>query len=359
MNNFNKIPYMLLRGGTSKGPCFDWKYFPENDVERNKILLSIMGSPHPLQIDGIGSNHDLANKICLIRPSKLENIDVEYLLCQNHANSDQIETNLDCGNMLSAVAIYSLEMNYIKILKKETVLNIFSHNSKSRIEATISTKNKKINYEPDNIDNFEYGCIVKLAFLNPSGSSLGSEFPTGNKIDIIENTPVSCIDVSMPMVIGLAEDFNISGNETKIELDRNHNLMKKLETIRRIAASKMGMGNVEYKTSPKICLVSKAIRNGHINARYFISPFENNSHPTFAVTGAMCLGGSICIQNTLTNKLLKNFTINDEENNISIEHPSGTINVSVYLDNKKNISKISYLKSARPLSIGHVLIPKK
>ncbi|WP_313474976.1 PrpF domain-containing protein, partial [Agrobacterium pusense] len=54
MNDLMKIPCVLMRGGTSRGPFFLASDLPRDPAARDAALLSIMGSGHPLQIDGIG-----------------------------------------------------------------------------------------------------------------------------------------------------------------------------------------------------------------------------------------------------------------------------------------------------------------
>ncbi len=48
------IRCMLMRGGTSKGAYFVASYLPTDPAVRDELLLRIMGSPDPHQIDGIG-----------------------------------------------------------------------------------------------------------------------------------------------------------------------------------------------------------------------------------------------------------------------------------------------------------------
>ena len=50
----NGIPAMWMRGGTSKGGYFLYQDLPEDKVERDALLLKIMGSPDLRQIDGMG-----------------------------------------------------------------------------------------------------------------------------------------------------------------------------------------------------------------------------------------------------------------------------------------------------------------
>ena len=48
------IPFLLIRGGTSKGPYFRRGDLPEDRDTLAQVLISALGSGHPLNIDGIG-----------------------------------------------------------------------------------------------------------------------------------------------------------------------------------------------------------------------------------------------------------------------------------------------------------------
>src|SRR6266436_2361669 len=48
-----KIPCVLMRGGTSRGPYFLASDLPADPGRRDAVLLSVMGSPHALQVDGV------------------------------------------------------------------------------------------------------------------------------------------------------------------------------------------------------------------------------------------------------------------------------------------------------------------
>ncbi|MGF7449731.1 PrpF domain-containing protein, partial [Klebsiella michiganensis] len=49
-----KIPCVLMRGGTSKGPVLLASDLPTKIEERDAVLLGLMGAGHELEIDGIG-----------------------------------------------------------------------------------------------------------------------------------------------------------------------------------------------------------------------------------------------------------------------------------------------------------------
>ncbi len=64
-----EIKCMMMRGGTSKGAYFLASDLPADPVERDRLLLSIMGSPDPRQIDGIGGAHPLTSKVAIVSRS--------------------------------------------------------------------------------------------------------------------------------------------------------------------------------------------------------------------------------------------------------------------------------------------------
>ncbi len=45
---------MMMRGGTSKGAYFLAEDLPADPAARDVLLLSLMGSPDPRQVDGLG-----------------------------------------------------------------------------------------------------------------------------------------------------------------------------------------------------------------------------------------------------------------------------------------------------------------
>ena len=54
MNKKERIPCMIMRGGTSKGVFFLENDLPQDAALRDQTLLQVMGSPDPKQINGLG-----------------------------------------------------------------------------------------------------------------------------------------------------------------------------------------------------------------------------------------------------------------------------------------------------------------
>lgn len=361
--NMLKIPCILYRGGTSKGPFFLKSDLPADPKVRDDILLSLMGSPHIRQIDGIGGGNSLTSKVAIVSPSKRDDVDVDYLLCQIHIDKAIVETTLNCGNMLSAVGPFAIEQGLVKTGEKETIVRIFNENTGVIVHATVQTPRGKVSYEGDTAIDGVPGkaAPIKLSFLNAVGSKTKKLLPTGNVVDIINGIPVSCIDVAVPMVIIAAKDMNKTGYETKEELDGDAQFLKQLEDLRKAAALKMGLGNVSKSISPKICLVAPPKHGGTITSRYF-TPFD--LHSSHAVSGGLCLAAACLIENSVANQFTK-IKLDDvvtTEKEIKIEHPSGNLITSVLIvknGNDIDFPKASFIRTARPLFEGNVLVQKR
>ena len=53
-SNDKSVRCMWMRGGTSKGGYFLKDDLPADPAARDALLLKVMGSPDPRQIDGVG-----------------------------------------------------------------------------------------------------------------------------------------------------------------------------------------------------------------------------------------------------------------------------------------------------------------
>lgn len=65
----NRTPCVIMRGGTSRGPYFKASDLPADVAARDRVLLAVMGSPHPMQLDGIGGSYTVTSKVAIVSPS--------------------------------------------------------------------------------------------------------------------------------------------------------------------------------------------------------------------------------------------------------------------------------------------------
>ena len=94
---------MLMRGGTSKGAYFVTGDLPAEAAARDDLLLRIVGSPDPRQIDGIGGAHPLTSKVAVVNRSDRDNADIDYLFLQVSVDEALVSDRQNCGNLLAGV----------------------------------------------------------------------------------------------------------------------------------------------------------------------------------------------------------------------------------------------------------------
>ena len=361
MSDQKSIPTVYMRGGTSKGLLFNKKDLPSDKRKLTKYLLAAMGSPDTRQINGMGGATSVTSKVCIISKSSEIGVDIDYFFAQVVVDQALVDYGPTCGNMLSAVGPYSIEQGLIEAETDNTKIIIRAINTGSIIEATIPTPNKKIlysgNYKVAGVPG--EGAAILLKFKNLVGGVTGKLLPATKTIITINDIEVTCLDVSMPMVMANAIDFGIKGNETSLQLNSNESLLKKIEKIRLLAALKMGMGDVSGKVLPKFALLSQPLNGGSITSRYFT---PNTCHETHAATGTNCIAAACLIQGTIASKI-SNIKANGEDR-ILVEHPLGTIDCIVETSKTEQTTSNDYIiscgvyRTARKIMDGKIYIPE-
>lgn len=348
------IPCVLMRGGTSKGAFLLADDLPKDIQKRDECLLTIMGSGHELEIDGIGGGSPQTSKVAIISQSLSDKADIDYLFVQVIVNERRVDTTPNCGNMLCAVGGFAIEHGLVKALSPVTRVRIRNVNTNTFVDADVQTPDGKVIYEGDTqIDGVPgHAAPVALTFLNAAGAKSGQLFPTGNRMEVFDNVRVTCIDMAMPMVVIPAQSLGKTGYESASELDRDTALLKSLESIRRQAGKAMGFGDVSTMVIPKPVLISPALSGGTINVRYFM---PHNCHKSLAITGAIGLASACVIPGTIANELTKL----SGDGVITVEHPSGGIDVDLsHTAERPEDIRASVIRTARKILSGTVYIPE-
>lgn len=112
--NNQSVPIVYSRGGTSKGLFFRDHDLPPPGPNRDRFLSRIMGSPDPVQIDGMGGSNVVTSKIAIISPSDRPDADVDYNFVQVGIGSKIVDYTGNCGNVSSAVGPYTIDEGLLK-----------------------------------------------------------------------------------------------------------------------------------------------------------------------------------------------------------------------------------------------------
>ena len=351
----HKTPCTFMRGGTSKGPFFDKRDLPTDVKERNKILLTVMGSPDAKQIDGLGGTVTVTSKVVMAEPSKRPGIDVDYLFAQVDIENPIVDTIPPCGNMMAGVGPFAIEKGWVKITPPETRVMIFNINTNSVIEEIVQTPKGVVEYngnaQIDGVPGTAAPIIMNL--FDQVGVKTGKLLPTGKLKEKINGIDVSILDAGTVMVLMKAQDLGLKGNEDEAFFKKEKELMAKLEAIRLEAGLRAGMGDVSNSVLPKIGILSPPQNAEHnIQSRY-LTP--HTLHPSHAVTGAICVGTAVKIKGTVANEVGKE---NGQQKEIvMIEHPAGVIEVNIEIDQtgeKVQLKKAGTMRTARKIMEGYV-----
>lgn len=359
MTTLKRLACVLMRGGTSRGPYFLASDLPGDPRCRDAVLLNVMGSPHPLQVDGLGGGDSLTSKVAIVGPSRQAGADVDYLFAQVSVGEARVDTTPNCGNMLSGVGPYAIEAGLVRARDPETIVRIYNVNTRTLIEAIVQTPGGHVEYGGDTrIDGVtEPAAPIKLTFMDAMGGVTGKLLPTGRVLDLIDGIEASCVDMAMPVVIMAAEAFGKNGDETAADLDADFELLRRIESVRLNAGEAMGMGDVSEKVVPKPVLVSAPRRGGNLTSRYFT---PHNCHRAHAVTGALAVATAAVLRGSVANRYVAPQAFDGGV--MLIEHPSGRIEVDLEISGTpedRAVRRASLVRTARRIFEGHVLVPER
>lgn len=304
------VPFCLMRGGTSRGPMFLATNLPMDTGLRDQVLLSLMGSPHPLQIDGIGGGHPLTSKAGIVGPSELDDVDLDFTFVQLQPEATTVQTTQNCGNMLAAVVPFAVETGLIQPTSDVTEAVVRTTNTGLVSRISINTPEfqgqRGVQYAGDAEIAGAPGAAapVNIRFLNTAGSIASSLLPTGNATDVVAvngiDYSVTLIDNGQPLVIIDAQDLGVTGYETVTELAENTELGRRVEQLRIVAAEAMGLGDVTEASYPKMTLVAAPQHGGALATRSFI---PHTVHESIGVLAAVTVATAVMLEGSVAAEL--------------------------------------------------------
>lgn len=348
------VPCMLMRGGTSKGAYFLEQDLPSDTATRDALLLKVMGSPDPKQIDGIGGAHPLTSKVAVIGPSTRADCDVDYLFLQVVPDKPIVSDVQNCGNILAGVGPFAIERGLVPITGDQTTVRVHMVNSASRADLVVETPGGEVAYDGDDAIDGVPGIHAPILqnYFDTAGSQCGALLPTGNAVDVIDGVACTLVDNGMPNVILRAADFGLTGSESPAELEANEPLKARIEAIRLQAGPKMNLGDVAAKTVPKMCLVAAPKDGGVIATRSFI---PHRVHETIGVLAAATVLAACLAPGTVAADVAGSLDANPCR--ADIEHPSGALTVEIEMaerDGKSQPVRSGIIRTARKLFDGTV-----
>ena len=372
-----RIPCVIMRGGTSKAVFLKGNDLPKEQTIRDNIILSVFGSPDSRQIDGLGGSDPLTSKLAIIDPSDREDADGIYTFGQVDIKTPFVDYSSNCGNISSGVGPFAITEGLVKVTEPVTTVRIFNTNTGKVFTEEVPVVNGRPavlgSYKVDGVPGT--GARIGINMAGTIGAKTGSLLPTGNPKDTIEvdgvgSLTVSMVDAGSPMVFVKAEDLGLKGTETPKEIDGDPKMLETLEQIRCTAAVIMGIApdketaRKKIRAVPMVAFVSPSQDySSHIDGTQvnkdeidFVSRdmFMQIMHKTYSGTATVCTGCAAVTPGTVVNDVMgKTIT----EGMVRIGHPGGVIECDMKVENGQ-IIKAAYGRTARRIMEGYVYVPR-
>ncbi len=349
----DSYPFMMFRGGSSKGIYFKASDLPDDPAGRDQVLLDIVGRDSR-QIDGLGGANPLTSKVGIVSPSEHKDSDVDYLFVQVVVGENRVDTTPNCGNILAGIGAFALESGMLPITGDQTSVRVYMVNSGNRCELTMHTPGGRVSYRGETkIDGVPgTAAPVICAYEDISGSACGSLLPTGNTCDVIDGVPVTCVDNGMPVVVIAADSLGKTGDESCQALMADAEFRARLESIRLAAGPLMNLGDVSHAVVPKMTLISRPREGGCVNTRSFI---PHNCHAAIGVLGAVSVATACLLPGSVAEGIA--VVPEGQKKRLSIEHPSGEVSIELSSDDNGQITRAALLRTTRLIGRGEVFVP--
>jgi 2-methylaconitate cis-trans-isomerase PrpF len=351
------------RGGTSRAVILQPQDLPASSTKWRGIFRQVLGSIGPgeaygKQLHRVVKEKASMGKICLVEPYRKMKEDgttaphVDYTLVNVDTKSGHVDVEENSGNLLSAVGPYAynarlLPPDLFAIKDGEVTITVRNTNTMKLVQSTFFVTGGLAAVMGSHVVGGVNGkgSEISLSFQDPTGSTTGKRFPTGNAVDVVEGYRVTCVDGAIPVVFIRADAVGIAGTSLPHELKEQKDTLDLLENIRRAAAVNMGIAHTDKmvpRTIPKIAIVSQSSQHNTVTGATlkpsqmdivvrFISDTE--PHSSIPLTGALTTAVAARMPGTVVEQLLA-----PEEvlpGTVTIAHPSGRLQVKLDYDTTK------------------------
>ncbi len=353
---------------------------PRDPAARDRVILSIFGSPDPRQIDGLGGADPLTSKCAIISRSARADADVDYTLGYVGINKGAVDYEGNCGNISQAVGPFAVDEGLVPVSEPITFVRIFNTNTNKLLIAEVPVRDGKALTEGEFAIHGVpgKGARIVVNFVNAAGSKTGKLLPTGNVVDEIRlardrRISVSLVDAAAPAVFVRAADVGLTGRESPDDTKRNPEIVAIMEEIRAQAAVMMKLAADTRSVSPavpKIGVVAPpqtyqtiagetiAASDCDLLARTLALGVM---HKAYAVTGGICLSAAALIEGTVVNQVVSPDVKGSGA--VRVGHPSGVSSFVVVVERTPSgqfeLKQSAVAGTARRIMDGQVYVPRR
>lgn len=355
-----EVPLGLVRGGTSKGVFLHWDDVPADVAERDELVLRLMGTPDPMQIDGLGGSHSSTSKVVVVRRSEEDGVDVDYLFLQVGIDRAVVDTASNCGNLTAAVGPWAVESGLVKVEGDRCELRLRNLNTGVEVRSAFGLVAGMPAVLGDAVVEGVpgTGAPVELGYVEPGGAVTGRLLPTGSVVDTVAwrggEIEVSIVDASSLVVFVKSQDLGLLDARTPEQLAGDLVLLADLEELRASVADRLGVhspvgSSIPSPAVPRITIVSTPGAADPVDLRT-LSLSLQRVHHAIPSTSLMCTAAAAEIAGTVVHQV----TRPTSAARLVIGHPKGVASVAVDLDDsaEPHLMSLGVISTARTLLTG-------
>ena len=359
MSRPRQIPAVIMRGGTSKGVFLRAEDLPPAGPGRDALVLDVMGSPDPMQIDGLGGTHSSTSKVMVVGPGVEPGIDVSYWFAQVGVDRPLVDWSGNCGNLTTAVGPFAVDAGIVTAVAPVATLRLRNENTGVVVRATVPVGDDGRaatdgDHEVAGVPT--PGAPVATDYLDPAGGDRGA-LPTGSATELVDSIVVSLVDVTHPYAFAAAADLglDLAGAAAPADLNTDPALLARLERLRGGCSVRLGAATSssaaadEAPILPRLVLVGAAHGDDHDLAALGVS--MGKVHHALPMTGALCLAGAAALTGTVPATLLSG----SPGGRIRIRHPKGVVVLTAEVDTTvapPEVRSVGVVRTARRLMSG-------
>ncbi len=376
------IEVTLMRGGTSKGVFIRLPELPPAGVVRDALVLGLLGSPDPMQLDGLGGAQSATSKLMAVgtvqeaRAAGYEippvDAEIAYVFAQVGVAEASIDWKSNCGNLASAVGPYSILQGLVQAVGPSTMVRMLNLNLGVVIEAVVPVEGGMPAFEGDFVMPGVPGSGACIDLRFRELTEVGERrpvFPTGNRVETLtvrsRDFEVSIVDMGNPLILVAAESLGLCGTELPAELNADAGLLGLLESIRRAGAVRLGLAHdLESAAVESVAGLRVALLAGpqdHRCVAGLIAAADCDLvarmtsmgmvHHAFAATGLASVAVAVAIDGTVARRLARR----EATSSVRLAHPKGVVAVGSDVSDGGAQPTVRYVqlgRSARRLMTG-------
>ncbi len=363
------LPFVLMRGGTSKAVFLRGSSLPGDPETRDAIILSLFGSPDPRQVDGLGGADLLTSKLAIIDPPTRPDADLDYTFGQVSITEPVVDFDINCGNISAAVGAYGVDEGLVEVEEPVTTVRIHNTNTGRILVAEIPVVDGAAAIEGDYAVHGVpgTGAPIALDFGQTAGGITGALLPSGNEMDVLETAigPVEAtiVDLANLTVFFPAAAVNMAGTEGPEQFNEEH--LAAVTAVKEAAAKVLGMPSdgltpvpaivsppaeyTSYSTGDPVAAADIDLVARVVGGRPAVL------HKAYPGTLAATTGVAACIPGTTVHEI----TRQEHRGEIRIGHTSGVMPVRAGVARDGDgwaVEEAVYYRTARRLAEGSAFI---